>query len=183
MPNPTPLTPVESAFILHWGAMGECWGVNRTVAQIHALLYLRDEPMDAEAIGETLSVARSNVSTSLKELRDWDLIKPVRVLGQRKECFATDSDPWNLFMTVMDQRKKREIDPTLALLRELAQQSAKDKTESAVARKRILAMTDMITAMDNWYASARKLPRPALEAFLRAGSGLAGMVMSLKKKS
>lgn len=182
MPDPsTPLTPVESAFILHWGSMGECWGVNRTVAQVHALLYLREEPMDADAIGETLSVARSNVSTSLKELRDWELVKSVRVLGQRKECFATDADPWALFMTVMDQRKKREIDPTLRLLKELAEK-AKDKKESAVARKRILAMADMIGAMDAWYASARALPRPALEAFLRAGSGLAGMVMSLKKK-
>lgn len=182
MPTESLLTPVEHAFILHWGQMGERWGVNRTVAQVHALLYLRPEPMDADTIAETLSVARSNISTSLKELRDWDLVKPVTVLGRRKEHFATDSDPWVLFMTVMDQRKKREIDPTLKLLKELAEQSAKDKKESATARQRIVAMSEMIQVMDAWYASARTLPRNALEAFLRTGSGLAGMVMSLKKK-
>lgn len=176
----SPLTPIESAFILHWGQMGEKWGLNRTVAQIHALLYLRSAPMDAEAITRTLSVARSNVSTSLKELQEWNLVKKVHVLGDRKDRFCTDSDPWALFMTIMEGKWKREMEPTLALLAELSAKAAKDNGESPVARERIAAMSDMVSTLGTWYASARSLPRPAFEAFLRAGSGLAGLVSSLK---
>src|ERR1700757_965308 len=105
-------------FILHWGEMGTRWGVNRTVAQIHALLYLSPEPLAAEEIAETLSVARSNVSTSLRELQGWGIVKVTHVLGDRRDRFESVKDAWELFRIVIEERKRREVDPTVALLRE-----------------------------------------------------------------
>jgi len=112
------LSPVEQKFILHWGEMGTRWGINRTVAQIHALLYLAPRPLNAEDIASTLSVARSNVSTSLKELQGWRIVKLVHVLGDKRDHFESLKDPWELFRMVLDERKRREIDPTLHVLRE-----------------------------------------------------------------
>src|SRR4051812_12591018 len=111
-----PLTPVQQKFILHWGKMGTQWGINRTVAQVQALLFLSPEPLNAEQIAETLSVARSNVSTSLWELQGWGIIKTVHVMGDRRDHFESVKDVWELFRMVLDERKKREIDPTLELL-------------------------------------------------------------------
>lgn len=167
------LTPVQQAFILHWGEMGEKWGVNRTVAQVHALLYLSPEPLDADSIGQLLQVARSNVSTSLKELRDWKLIRQEAVLGRRKEHFVTDSDPWNLLMVVLAERKRREIDPTLHLLRQLRERAAdKNSGESVQVRRRLADLTDLIETFDTWFGRVRSLPRPALQALLKAGNFL-----------
>jgi DNA-binding transcriptional regulator GbsR (MarR family) len=112
------LSPVMTKFILHWGEMGTRWGVNRTVAQVHALLYLSPEPLNAETIAETLSVARSNVSTSLRELQGWGIIKPVHLLGDRREHYEAMNDVWEMARVILDERKRREIDPTVALLRE-----------------------------------------------------------------
>src|SRR5215831_15720483 len=112
------LSPVQQKFVLHWGEMGTRWGINRTVAQIHALLYLSPRPLQAEEITETLSVARSNVSTSLKELQSWRIVKLVHVLGDKRDHFESMKDPWEMFRVVLDERKRREIDPTLALLNE-----------------------------------------------------------------
>src|SRR6185295_7711383 len=111
------LSPVQQKFILHWGKMGTQWGINRTVAQIHALLFLSPEPLHAEQIADALGVARSNVSTSLWELQGWGIIKVVHVLGDRRDHFESVKDVWELFRAVLDERKKREIDPTLELLR------------------------------------------------------------------
>src|ERR1700677_2995176 len=108
------------AFILHWGEMGSRWGVNRTVAQVHALLYLSPEPLTAEDIAEALSVARSNVSTSLKELQNWNLVQVDSRIGDRRDFFQTSADVWTLFLTVVEQRVEREIVPTLATLRSCA---------------------------------------------------------------
>src|SRR5260221_1800781 len=113
-----PLTPIQQKFILHWGEMGTRWGINRTVAQIHALLYISPKPLNAEEIAETLAVARSNVSTSLKELQGWGIVKMVHVLGDKRDHFESMKDVWELFRVVLDERKRREIDPTLAMLRE-----------------------------------------------------------------
>ena len=110
------LTPVMQKFILHWGEMGTRWGVNRTVAQIHALLYLSPVPRHAEQIADTLSVARSNVSNSLKELQNWGLIKVVHVMGDRRDHFESIKDVWEMYRIVLDERKKRELDPYLQLL-------------------------------------------------------------------
>src|SRR5919205_1776803 len=112
------LTSIQEKFILHWGEMGTRWGVNRTVAQVHALLFLSPKPLTAEEIAATLSVARSNVSTSLRELQGWGIVRVVHVLGDRRDHFESMKDVWEMFRQVLDERKKREADPTLAMLRE-----------------------------------------------------------------
>src|SRR6266516_1336459 len=117
------LSPVRQKFVLHWGEMGTRWAINRTVAQIHALLYVSEKPLPAEEIAETLAVARSNVSTSLKELQGWGIVKMVHVMGDKRDHFESMKDVWEMFRVVLDERKRREIDPTLHLLREcLAEQ-------------------------------------------------------------
>ena len=132
-----PLTPTMEKFVLHWGEMGTRWGVNRTVAQIHALLYLAPRPLNAEEIATTLSVARSNVSTSLRELMAWGLIRTASVLGDRREHYETFVDVWEMFLTVMDERKRREIDPTIAVLRECVEMAAKDRRTDAHVQERL----------------------------------------------
>src|SRR5688572_26727821 len=102
------LTPVMEKFILHWGEMGTRWGINRTVAQVHALLYLSPKALHAEEIAETLSVARSNVSTSLKELQSWGIIRVVHVMGDRRDHFESLKDVWELFQVIIAERKRRE---------------------------------------------------------------------------
>src|SRR2546423_7219671 len=116
--NTSSLGPVQQKFILHWGEMGTRWGINRTVAQIHALLFLSSAPLNAEQIAETLGVARSNVSTSLKDLQGWGIVKLVHVLGDKRDHFGSMKDVWEMFRVVLDERKRREIDPTLNLLRD-----------------------------------------------------------------
>src|SRR5262244_3168485 len=112
------LSTVQQKFVLHWGEMGTRWGINRTVAQIHALLYISPKPLNAEEIAETLNVARSNVSTSLKELQSWRIVKLVHVLGDKRDHFESMKNVWEMFRLVLDERKRREIDPTLSMIRD-----------------------------------------------------------------
>src|SRR5580704_137068 len=132
------LSPVQQKFILHWGEMGARWGINRTVAQIHALLYLAPAPLHAEAIAETLGVARSNVSTSLKELQGWRIVKLVHVMGDKRDHFESMKDVWEMFRIVLDERKRREIDPTLALLRECIAEAEQQKDPDVHTRERLV---------------------------------------------
>ena len=125
----TALNPVQQKFILHWGEMGTRWGINRTVAQIHALLYISPKPLNAEEIVETLKVARSNVSNSLKELQSWGIVKLVHVMGDKRDHFESMKDVWDMFRMVLDERKRREIDPTLAMLRECISEAEQAKTD------------------------------------------------------
>jgi DNA-binding transcriptional regulator GbsR (MarR family) len=111
------LTPVQEKFILHWGEMGTRWGINRTVAQIHALLYLSPEPLHAEDIARLLSVARSNVSSSLRELQSWGIVRIAHVLGDRRDHFESLKDVWQMFQIIVEERKRREVDPTIAMLK------------------------------------------------------------------
>src|ERR1700744_3495439 len=134
------LTDTTRQFILHWGEMGTRWGVNRTVAQVHALLYLSPESLTAEDIAETLSVARSNVSTSLKELQNWNLVQIDSRIGDRRDYFQTSSDVWELFVTVLDQRVEREILPTLTMLRRCASEARTESPGQPVVTARITAM-------------------------------------------
>src|SRR6266446_917472 len=121
------LSSVQQKFILHWGEMGARWGINRTVAQIHALLFIAPKPLPAEDIADTLGVARSNVSTSLKELQGWGIVKLVHVMGDKRDHFESMKDVWEMFRLVLDERKKREIDPTLEVLRECITEAKKDR--------------------------------------------------------
>lgn len=165
------LAAVEQKFILHWGEMGTRWGINRSVAQIHALLYLSARPLNAEEIAETLSVARSNVSTSLRELQGWDLVQVSQQLGDRRDYFSTFDDVWELFRVVADQRKRREIDPTVAVLKECVATS-EGQSECAHAHQRMAQMLDFVETMGTWYEQARALPQPALVKLAKAGSKL-----------
>src|SRR5882724_10164672 len=131
------LSPVQQKFILHWGEMGTRWGINRSVAQIHALLFLSPKPLPADDIVETLDVARSNVSTSLKELQGWGIVKLVHVLGDKRDHFESMKDVWEMFRVVLDERKRREIDPTLAMLRDCIGQAENDKATDEYTQERL----------------------------------------------
>jgi DNA-binding transcriptional regulator GbsR (MarR family) len=163
------LTPVMEKYVLHWGEMGTRWGVNRTVAQIHALLYLAKDPLNAEDITETLNVARSNVSTSLKELQGWGLVKVVHVMGDRRDHFESLHDIWDIFMVIMEERKKRELDPTLLMLRECVDETKKDKQTDESTKQRIRQTLEFMELQTGWYDQMKQLPRPMLIKLLKLG--------------
>lgn len=174
------LTPVQRKFVLHWGEMGTKWGINRTVAQIHALLFVSPQPLNAEQIAETLSVARSNVSTSLRELQGWGIVKTVHRLGDRRDYFETLRDVWEMYEIVMDERKRREIDPTLELLRECVAEAKASGGEDRHTRERLGEMLEFVETMSNWYDRLRRLPRSAFTSAARAGARLAAFLGSTK---
>ena len=163
------LTPVQQKFILHWGEMGTRWGINRTVAQIHALLFLSAKPLNAEEIADTLGVARSNVSTSLKELQNWGIVRIAHVMGDRRDHFETMKDVWEMFRTILDERKKRETDPTLHLLRDLNAQAHKSGAADAHVRDRLADMLNFMELMTQWYEQTRTMPTPAVKKLCKLG--------------
>lgn len=159
-------------FILHWGEMGTRWGVNRTVAQVHALLYLSPEPLTAEDIADTLSVARSNVSTSLKELQNWNLVQTDSRMGDRRDYFRTSTDVWTLFLTVVDQRVEREIIPTMTMLQRLVVQTRAERPAQPIVTARITAMQVFLEELHGWYTQIKKLPPASLHSLISIGSGI-----------
>jgi DNA-binding transcriptional regulator GbsR (MarR family) len=166
-----PLPPAVETFVLRWGDMGGQWGVNRSVAQIHALLYLSEKPLTAEDIAETLTMARSNVSNSLKELLGWKLIYRSPMMGDRRDHYAAETDLWRIATRIAQGRKEREIDPMMAALGEVeAQLEADGATVSAVVRARISAMHDFASAMDNWYGQMIAIPPQTLMTLIRMGA-------------
>jgi DNA-binding transcriptional regulator GbsR (MarR family) len=163
------LSPVQQKFILHWGEMGIRWGINRTVAQIHALLFISPRPLPAEEIAGTLSVARSNVSTSLKELQGWGIVRLVHVLGDKRDHFESMKDVWEMFRVVLDERKKREIDPTLALLRECIAEAESAKQTDAYTEQRLRDLRGFFEITTAWYGQIRSWPTTALIRFVKLG--------------
>ena len=163
------LTPVMHKFILHWGEMGARWGISRTIAQIHALLYLAPEPLPADEIAQTLNVARSNVSTSLRELQTWGIVRVVHVLGDRRDRFETMTDVWEMFQIILDERKRREVDPTLNLLRDCLAEAEGSREETEQTRHRLAEMVHFFETMTNWYTQIRTLPQGAVIRFARMG--------------
>jgi DNA-binding transcriptional regulator GbsR (MarR family) len=166
-------------FILHWGEMGSRWGVNRTVAQVHALLYLSPEPLTAEEIAETLSVARSNVSTSLRELQNWELVQAAHQMGDRRDFFSTSQDVWQLFATVLQQRVEREIEPTIVALGTLAAEARAEKQPEVTVR--IAAMHAFLQEMHGWYEQMSKLPPSTLRRLMSLGTGVTRWLPGLGK--
>lgn len=170
------LAPPLRQFVLHWGEMGARWGVNRTVAQIHALLYVSEQALTAEAIAETLSVARSNVSVSLRELQAWGLVRVVHVLGDRRDHFQTTKDVWEMFQIIVEGRKRREVDPIREVLRELMNAPGASLDDYARARLvDLLAFFEMTTA---WYEQVRQMPKSTLARFAKMGSRVARLLDS-----
>jgi len=172
----TKLSPVQQKFVLHWGEMGTRWGINRTVAQIHALLYLSPKPLNAEEIAETLAVARSNVSTSLKELQGWRIVKLVHVLGDKRDHFESMKDVWEMFRVVLDERKRREIDPTIAMLEECIADTGKEKDTDKHTEERLRELHRFFQTTTTWYTQVSKLPATALSKFLSAGDKFIKMI-------
>jgi len=173
------LTKAAREFILHWGEMGSRWGVNRTVAQVHALLYLSATPLAAEDIAEALFVARSNVSTSLKELQNWGLVQATHQMGDRRDFFSTSHDVWELFLTVVKQRVEREIEPTIAALGRLAAEAQTEKQPEVTAR--IVGMHAFLQEMHGWYEQMTKLPPNTLRSLMTMGAGVTKWLPSRRK--
>ena len=161
------LSPAQQKFILHWGEMGTRWGVNRTVAQIHALLYLSPDPLPAEEIAATLGVARSNVSTSLRELEGWGIVRVVHLLGDRRDHFVSMPDVWEMFRVITQERKRREVDPTLAVLKECVQLARETSPGDKHMRERLLAMLEFMESMCSLYEEVRSLPTGSLRRFAK----------------
>ena len=162
-----PLTPVEQRFVLHWGEMGTRWGINRTVAQVHALLFLSPKPLHAEEIATTLSVARSNVSTSLRELQGWGIVRVVHVLGDRRDHFESLKDVWEIFRIVSEERKRREIDPTLRVLQECVSDLKGAGTANAYTRERLEQMLDFLTTTSSLFEELVRMPAPTLKGLAK----------------
>ena len=168
------LGPAARRFVVHWGEMGARWGVNRTVAQIHALLYISPEPLTAEQIAQTLSVARSNVSTSLRELQRWGIVKVSHVLGDRRDYFESLQDTWEMTKVILAERKRREIDPTLPVLEAcLDECESADPPDPEVA-ERLRNMLELFRTMNNWYRDIMSLPSSQLKR-------LVGMQQKVRK--
>lgn len=165
------LNPVTEKFILHWGEMGTKWGVNRTMSQIHALLYIIGKPLNAEEITETLGVARSNVSNSIKELQHWGLVQKVSILGDRRDHFTTNTDVWELARIIVIERQKRELDPTVQFLQELID-SPEFEQESNEVKTRIRETQEFVATVTTWSSEMVKLPTKALKKILKLGASI-----------
>lgn len=165
------LNPTTEKFILHWGEMGAQWGVNRTVAQIHALLYIVGRPLNADEIVDTLGVARSNVSTSIKELQSWQLVQTTHILGDRRDHFTTSDDVWVLFRTIVAERQRREIEPTVRFLQNLMD-SPGFAQENAAVQQRIRQTHDFVGTLTSWANEMLKLSTGTLAKVLKLGASI-----------
>jgi len=175
------LSPVMRKFILHWGEMGTRWGINRTVAQIHALLYLSPQPLDAETIAQTLSVARSNVSTSLRDLQSWGIVRAVHLLGDRREHFEATQDVWEMFRVIVEGRKRREIDPTLEVLQACVAELDHNKPAESHTRERLSEMLEFFTTVTTLYEEIAGLPTGTLRGVARWRGKMKRMLGAVKK--
>ncbi|GAA0798611.1 GbsR/MarR family transcriptional regulator [Psychrobacter piscatorii] len=165
------LNPVTEKFVLHWGEMGTQWGVNRTMSQIHALLYIIGKPLNAEEITETLGVARSNVSNSIKELQNWGLVEKVSILGDRRDHFTTNTDVWELARIIVIERQKRELDPTVQFLQALMD-SPEFEHENSEVKTRIQETQQFVKTVTTWSSEMLKLPTSALKKILKLGASI-----------
>ncbi len=174
------LPAVTQRFVLHWGEMGSRWGVNRTVAQIHGLLFVSGRPMHADELVEALGVARSNVSTSLRELQNWNLVRLVHLLGDRRDHFETLGDVWELFRTVVRERKAREFEPTIAALRECLQHPDLGR-ELAVSRQRISQTLALMETLSTWGDEMLRLSPEALMKIMKLGARIQNLLRGAPK--
>ena len=170
------MSPSVEKYVLHWGEMGTRWGTNRTVAQIQALLYLSPRPLRADEIVDLLSVARSNVSTSIRELQGYGLVKMIHVLGDRRDYFESVSDVWELFRIIIEQRKQRELNPTLTMLRTCAQDVENETDTDDTTKARIRNMLEFVESTSEWYDKIRDVPTVKLQKLMKLGAGIAKVV-------
>ena len=163
------ISPTAQKFILHWGEMGTRWGINRTVAQIHALLFLSPRPLPAEEIAATLGIARSNVSNSLHELQNWGIARVVHVLGDRRDHFESMKDVFAMFRVITHERKKREIDPTLQVLQRCIAEAGKPKSADRYTKERLIDLLQFFELAETAYLQLEKLPTSALLKLAKMG--------------
>ncbi|GLS26526.1 GbsR/MarR family transcriptional regulator [Marinibactrum halimedae] len=168
------------SFVLHFGEMGSRWGINRTVGQILALLVIHEEPLNADQIGTALSISRGNVSMGLKELQSWRLIKPQHIPGDRKDYFIAAGDVWTLALTVMEERRKREVDPTITLLRDLLLKDT-NSTKEEYARQKIRDIHDLLEMITDWSGELQSMEPASLKRLMKLGSGVS-KVLDVKDK-
>lgn len=165
---PQTLPPIVQRFVMHFGEMGSRWGINRTVGQIYALLFVAEHPMHAEEIVEALGYSRSNVSTGLKELQAWNLVRLVHIQGDRRDHFRTPEDIWEIVRTLAEERKRREFDPTSTLLRELQLETPSDARD-VHAQRRLAEMSELFDMLDDWYGDMRDVETERLIGLLKLG--------------
>jgi DNA-binding transcriptional regulator GbsR (MarR family) len=168
------LDPVIEKMVLHWGEMGARWGISRMVAQIHALLYFSPKPLSADEIVEALGVARSHVSNSLKELQSWGVVRVDRIPGDRREYFQSIKDVWQLFEILLDERKRREMDPTLKMLRETQALLHDGAKVDAHTQQRLKEMLEFFELMDGWFGEVRRLPLQSRVKLVKWGTRIGG---------
>lgn len=169
-------------FVLHWGDLGSRWGVNRSVSQIHALLYVSDRPLTAEEIADRLGLARSNVSNSIKELIGWKLIRRVPIKADRRDHFEAEADVWEMFMRISAGRKERELDPAIAALRACVAEAKDDPSVHPVATARLAALLDFAETLDRWYAQMLTVPKQKLAALIRLGTRIVNLLPAGRRK-
>lgn len=175
------LTPAMEKFILHWGEMGTTWGINRTVAQIYALLYLSPRPLMAEEVSETLAVARSTVSTGLRELQSWGIVKVVHVLGDRRDHFELMGDVWQMYRAILNERKRREVDPILAVLRESIVELGDNESDAHV-KDRLQEMLDFFEVATTIYDQVEQIPTNTLVKIARLLGSDFGKILAMVTK-
>src|ERR1700682_2775144 len=163
-------------FVLEWGNLGERWGVNRSVSQIHALLYASKKPLAAEEIADVLGIARSNVSNSLRELQSWNIIRSVPILGDRRSFYTAETDLWNLVSRIAAGRKARELDPAAAALRECVEMTRDDDSMDPVVQLRLREMLDFVERISRWYDQMIALPRSTMATLIKLGGGIASLL-------
>ena len=169
------MSPLSHRFVMHFGEMGSRWGINRTVGQIYALIFVADRPLNADEIADELAFSRSNVSMGLKELDGWRLLKRSYQTGDRREYFSTPDDVWMIFRTLAEERKKREIDPTLTLLRDALLEPSSDPSD-ARAQQRMGEMLAMIEMLTGWFEDMRKLDQATLTKLMKLGTGVIRLI-------
>jgi DNA-binding transcriptional regulator GbsR (MarR family) len=172
-------------FVLHWGNMGDSWGVNRSVSQVHALLYASERPLTAEEIADALSMARSNVSNSLRELASWQLIRRIPVLGDRRDHFQAETDLWTMVKCIAAGRKARELDPAAAALRECVADARKDPAVGTEATARLEEMLAFVERLSRWYEQMLSLPKAQVIALMKLGTGIVRLLerRSLRRRA
>jgi len=176
------LAAAVERFVLHWGDMGSRWGINRSVAQIHALLYLAERPLTAEDIAETLGMARSNVSNSLRELGAWKLIRRAPVMGDRRDHFEAETDLWEMLTRIAQGRKERELDPAASAIRACRAEAEADERVSPVAKRRLEDMERFVGEIERWYDQMLSVPPPKLMNLIRMGSRIVDLTRLGRKQ-
>jgi DNA-binding transcriptional regulator GbsR (MarR family) len=163
------LDATTQKFIIHWGEMGSRWGINRAIAQIHALLYISPKPLTAKEISDTLGIARSTVSTGLRELQSWGIVKVIHMLGDRRDYFEVIGDVWEMFRAVINERKRREIDPALNVLRETVAELEQNGSKDLITQEKMTEMLEVFETIAQLYDQVDKLSTPTIVKIAKSG--------------